>query len=258
MPRSIWNGTVTLGRIPVSVKVYSATEDHTIHFHQVHAADGEQLKQRRVCAKEGREVPYKQIVKGYERSNGTYVVLGQDEIDAAAGDGAHVIELDEFVVADEVDPVVFERAYYLGALNKEARGPYRLLHDALAKSGRAGIGRWVFHNREYLVAIRALDDVLTMHTMRFADELVDPEKLDVPRAKRAPNRREVEMAGRLVDSLHARFKPEDFSDSYRERVRQLIEAKARGETPEIEHRPPRDQDVDLMGALEASLTGSGR
>ena len=247
-----------LGRIPVSVKVYSATEDHTIHFHQVHAADGEQLKQRRVCAKEGREVPYKQIVKGYERSNGTYVVLSQDEIDAAAGDGAHVIELDEFVVADEVDPVVFDRTYYLGAQSKDARGPYRLLHDALAKTGRAGIGRWVFHNREYLVAIRALDDVLALHTMRFADELVDPAKLDVPRAKRAPNQREVEMARRLVESLHAPFKPDDFSDSYRERVQQLIEAKARGETPEIEQPPPRDQDVDLMGALEASLTGSGR
>ena len=100
----------------------------------------------------------------------------------------------------------------------------------------------MFHNREYLVAIRALDDVLALHTMRFADELVDPAKLDVPRAKRAPNRREVEMAGRLVESLHAPFDPDDFSDSYRERVRQLIEAKARGETPEIEPEPPREQD----------------
>jgi DNA end-binding protein Ku len=258
VPRSIWNGTVMLGRIPVSVKVYSATEDHTIHFHQVHAADGEQIKQRRVCAKEGREVPYKEIVKAYERSNGKYVVLSQEEIDAAAGDGAHVIDLDEFVVAGEVDPVVFDRTYYLGAQSKAARGPYRLLHDALAKTGRAGIGRWVFHNREYLIAIRALDDVLALHTMRFADELVDPTKLDVPRAKRAPSKREVEMAGRLVESLQASFHPEDFSDSYRERVRQLIDAKARGETPEIEPEQPRDQDVDLMGALEASLSGSGR
>jgi DNA end-binding protein Ku len=247
-----------LGRIPVGVKVVSATEDHTIHFHQVHAADGERLKQRRVCAKEGREVPYEEIVKGYERSNGKYVVLSQDEIDAAAGDRAHVIELEEFVVTDEVDPVVFDRTYYLGAQSKDARGPYRLLHDALAKTGRAGIGRWVFHNREYLVAIRALDDVVALHTMRFADELVDPAKLDVPRAKRAPNRREVEMAGRLVESLHASFEPEDFSDSYRERVQQLIEAKARGETPEIEQPPRRAQDADLMGALEASLAGSGR
>ncbi|HEX5195551.1 MAG TPA: Ku protein [Solirubrobacteraceae bacterium] len=259
MPRSIWNGTVMLGRIPVAVKVYSATEDHTIHFHQVHAADGERIKQRRVCAKEGREVPYKQIVKGYERSNGSYVVLSQDEIAAAAGDRAHVIELEQFVVTAEVDPVFFDRTYYLGARDKDARGPYRLLHDALAKTERAGLGRWVFHNREYLVAVRALDDVVALHTMRFADELVDAEKLELPRAKRAPGKREVEMAGRLVDSLQARFDPDGFSDSYRERVRQLIEAKARGETPDIEPEQPRGQeDADLMGALEASLAGSGR
>jgi DNA end-binding protein Ku len=258
MPRSIWNGTVMLGRIPVPVKVYSATEDHTIHFHQVHAADGERLEQRRVCAKEGREVPSEEIVKGYERSSGKYVVLSQDEIAAAAGDAAHVIDLEEFVVTDQVDPIVFDRTYHLGAQDEDARRPYRLLHDALAKTGRAGIGRWVFHNREYLVAIRALGDVVALHTMRFADELVDPAKLDVSRAKRAPNRREVEMAGRLVDSLHASFDPEDFSDSYRERVTQLIEAKARGESPKIEPPPPAGGEVDLMGALETSLSGSGR
>jgi DNA end-binding protein Ku len=248
-----------LGRIRVAVKVYSATEDHTIHFHQVHAADGEQLKQRRVCAKERREVPYKEVVKGYERSNGKYVVLSQDEIAAAAGDRAHVIELEQFVVSDEIDPVFFDRTYYLGARDKDARGPYRLLHDALAKTGRTGLGRWVFHNREYLVGVRVIDDVVALHTMRFADELVDPAKLELSRAKRAPGRREVEMAGRLVDSLQARFDPQAFSDSYRERVAQLIDAKARGETPEIEQEPPRGhEDVDLMGALEASLAGSGR
>jgi DNA end-binding protein Ku len=258
VPRSIWNGTIMLGRIPVAVKVYSATEDHTVHFHQVHAADGQRLKQRRVCAKEGREVPYKEIVKGYERPNGRYVVLSQDEIAAAAGARAHVIELEQFVVTDEVDPVFFDRTYYLGARDKDARGPYRLLHDALAKAERAGLGRWVFRDREYLVAVRALDDVVALHTMRFVDELVDAKQLELPRAKRAPGKREVEMAGRLVDSLQARFDPGDFTDSYRERVAQLIEAKARGESPDIERERPRgSEDVDLMGALEASLTGAG-
>jgi DNA end-binding protein Ku len=258
MPRSIWNGTVMLGRIPVGVKVYSATEDHTIHFHQVHAVDGERLHQRRICAKEEREVPGKEIVKGYERSNGTYVVLTQDEIAAAAGDRAHVIELEEFVVSGEVDPDFFERTYYLGAQRKEERDRYRLLHDALANTDRAGIGRWVFHNREYLVAVRALDDVITLHTMRFADALVDPVKLNAARPKRAPHKREVEMAGRLVDSLHAQFDPEDFTDTYRGRVRELINAKARGETPDVEPEQPREQDTDLMAALEASLPGSQR
>jgi DNA end-binding protein Ku len=211
-----------LGRIPVAVKVYSATENHTM------------------------------------RSNGKYIVLSQDEIAAAGGDRAHVIELEEFVVSDEVDPVVFDRTYYLGAQSEAARGPYRLLHDALVKTGRAAIGRWVFHNREYLVAIRALDDVVALHTLHFADELVEPGTLDVPRAQRAPSQREVKLAGQLVESLHATFKPAEFSDSYRERVQQLIEAKARGETPEIKPESPRGQDVDLMGALEASLAGSGR
>jgi DNA end-binding protein Ku len=255
MPRSIWNGTIMLGRIPVGIKVFSAVEDRTIHFHQVHATDGEQLHQRRVCAKDGREVPYEQIVMGSRRSGGDYVVLEKDEIAAAAGDRAHVIELEEFVLTDEVDPDFFERTYHLGAQNDDARQSYRLLHDALAKTGRAGLGRWVFHNREYLVAVRAVEEVVVLHTMRFAGELVDPGKLDVPRAKRSPTKREVEMAGKLVDSLHATFDPSEFSDGYRERVLALIDAKARGETPEIEPERSRTPDTDLAAALEASLAG---
>src|SRR5581483_11123831 len=177
MPRSIWNGTIMLGRIPIAVKVFSAIEDRTIHFHQVHATDGDRLRQRRVCSKGGREGPSEQIVMGYKRSGGDYVVLEKDEIAAAAGDRAHVIELDEFVHTDHVDPDFFERTYHLGAQDADARGPYRLLHDALAKTGRTGLGRWVFHNREYLVAVRAVEEVIALHTMRFAAELVDAHKL---------------------------------------------------------------------------------
>jgi DNA end-binding protein Ku len=258
VPRSIWNGTLMLGRIPVAVKTYAATEDHTIHFHQVHATDGERLHQRRVCVKEDREVASEEIVKGYRRSDGDYVVLSSDEIAAAAGDRAHVIELEQFVLTAQVDPVFFDRTYHLGARDEDARGAYRLLHDALAKSQRAGLGRWVFHNREYLVAVRALEDAVVLHTMRFADELVDPDKLDVARARRAPGKREVEMAGRLVESLHAPFDPTDFRDEYRDRVRALVEAKARGETPQLEPETPPGESTDLMAALEASLTGSKR
>ena len=256
MPRSIWNGTILLGRIPIAVKVFSAIEDRTIHFHQVHASDGERLHQRRICAKENREIPSDQIVMGYKRSGGDYVVLEKDEIAAAAGDRAHVIELEEFVHTEEIDPDFFERTYHLGAQSEDARGPYRLLHDGLARTGRTGLGRWVFHNREYLVAVRAVEELVVLHTMRFAAELVDPHKLDVPRAKRSPTKREVDMAGRLVDSLHARFTSAEFSDSYRERVLALIDAKARGETPEVAPEAPRDRDTDLAAALEASLSGS--
>ena len=184
--------------------------------------------------------------------SGEYVLLGKEEVDAAAGERSRLIELDEFVRAAEIDPVFFDKTYYLGVGDKGADA-YRLLHDALGRCGRAGIGRWVFHNREYLVAIRPLDGVLALHTMRFADELVDPGELDVPSPSRRPSSREIEMAGKLVDSLHDDFTPEDFTDSYRERVRELIAAKARGEDlPAPDAAPDQDQP-DLMAALEASL-----
>ncbi len=232
MPRSIWNGTITFGLIAVPIKVHSAVEDHSVHFHQVHAKDGERIKQRRICTKEGKEVPYKQVAMGYETREGEYVVLTKDEIAAAAGEQSHLIELEEFVCAPEIDPVHYDRTYYLGA-GKNGQDAYRLLHDALEKASRAGIGRWVFHNREYLVAVRPLDGVLALHTMHFADELVDAGTLDIPEPSRAPSAREVEMAGKLVESLHAEFKPEAFEDRYRDRVLELIAAKARGEEPEI-------------------------
>jgi DNA end-binding protein Ku len=257
MPRSIWNGTITFGLIAVPIKVNSATEDKSVHFRQVHAADGSPIKQKRICSKENKEVPYKQVAKGYELRGGKYVLLEQEEIDAAAGESSHLIELDEFVYAAEIDPVFYDRTYYLGA-GKDGRDAYRLLHDALQKSDRAGLGRWVFHNREYLVAIRPLDGVLALHTMRFADELVDPDSLDVPKPSRAPGKREIEMAGKLVDSLHERFDPDAFYDSYRERVLQLIEAKASGKEPELPEVEEEQDSTDLAAALEASLGGSGK
>jgi DNA end-binding protein Ku len=257
MPRSIWNGTITFGLIAVPIKVNSATEDKSVHFRQVHAADGSAIKQKRICSKENKEVPYKEVAKGYELRGGKYVLLEQEEIDAAAGEGSHLIELEEFVGAREIDPVFYDRTYYLGA-GKDGEDAYRLLHDALRKSDRAGLGRWVFHNREYLVTVRPLDGVLALHTMRFADELVDPGDLDISKPSRAPSKREIEMAGKLVDSLHGRFDPEAFHDSYRERVLKLIETKASGKEPELPEVEEEQDSTDLAAALEASLSGSGR
>jgi DNA end-binding protein Ku len=218
MLRSIWNGTITFGLTVVPIKVHSAVEDHSIHFHQVHAADGARIRQKRICAQEGREVPYKEVARGYEVRGGEYVLLTPDEINAAAGEGSHLIEIDEFVRAPEIDPVYYDHTYYLSA-GDDGQDAYRLLHDALAKADRVGIGRWVFHNREYLVAVRPLETALALHTMRFADELVDPDKLDLPAPSRKPAKREIDMAGALVDTLHDRFDPAKFTDAYRERVR---------------------------------------
>ncbi len=257
MARSIWNGTIKFALIAVPIKVHSATEDRTVHFHQVHDTDGARIKQKRICSKEGKEVPYKQVAKGYEVRGGEFVLLSQEEIDAAAGARAHVIELEEFVRQAEIDPVFYERTYYLGA-GEDAADAYRLLHDALGRSGRAGLGRWVFHNREYLVAVRSLDGALALHTMRFADELVPAGELDVPDPSRAPSKREVEMAGTLVESLHSRFDPKSFKDSYRERVLDLIARKAKGEELDLPEPQEPEETGDLMAALEASLKGGSK
>ena len=178
-PRSIWNGTITFGMVAVPVKLYSATESKTVSFHEVHARDGSRIEHRKICPKDEKEVPKDEIVKGYEVSEDKYVVLEKDEIKAAAGDRGKIVELSEFVDATEIDPVFYEKTYYVGA--RDDADPYRLVFEALKKSGKAGIGRFTFHDREYLVAVRALDDVIAMHTMRFRDELVDADELDIPK-----------------------------------------------------------------------------
>jgi DNA end-binding protein Ku len=256
MPRSIWNGTITFGLIAVPIKVHSAIEDKSVHFHQVHEKDGARIRQKRLCSKEGKEVPYKEVAKGYEVRDGEYVMLEKDEIDAAAGERSRLIELEEFVCRENIDPVFFDRPYYLGA-GDDGEDAYRLLHDALERSDRAGIGRWVFHNREYLVAVRPVNGTLALHTMRFADELVDAGDLEVSEPSRKPSKREVEMAGKLVESLHDRFRPTAFKDTYRERLLKMIERKAEGDEIELPAADDTEQSDDLMAALEASV-GGGR
>ncbi|HEX3689314.1 MAG TPA: Ku protein [Solirubrobacteraceae bacterium] len=254
MPRSIWNGTITFGLMRVPIKVHSATQDRSVHFHEVHAKDGGQIEHRRICSKEEKAVPYNQVAKGYEVRKGEYVLLDQEEIDAAAGRQSREIELEEFVAAGEIDPVYYNRGYYLGT-GDDGEDAYRLLHDAMRRAERVGLGRWVFHNREYLVAVRPLDDVMALHTMRFADELVDAKSLNLPSPSRKPSGKEVDMAGKLVDSLGAAFDPGKFEDSYRERVLALLEAKGRGEEPELPGVAEPAGDTDLMAALTASLEG---
>ena len=254
--RSIWNGTIAFAGVFVPIKVHSATEDQSVHFHEVHVDDGARIEHKRICSKEGKEVPYKEIVKGYEVSEGRFVVLEDDEVKAAAGENSRLIELEEFVCAAEIDPVMFEKTYYLGSQD-EGKDAYRLLHDALGRTDRAGIGRWVFHNREYLVAVRAFGDALGIHTMRFHDELVPAKDLDIPAPSRNPSKRELEMAGQLVESLHATFAADKFEDTYRERLLEYIEAKANGKLDKLPRRTEAQHPDDLMAALEASLSAKG-
>jgi DNA end-binding protein Ku len=253
MPRSLWNGTISVGLINVPIKLYSAVESKTVHFREVHLADEAKVEHRRFCSAEDCEVPSEEVVKGFEVKEGEYVILDKDEIAAAAGDRGHVIEVERFVETGAIDPVFYEKTYFLGA-GKDGADAYRLLHDALGKAGRTGLGRFSFHNREYLAAIRPLDGVLGLHTMRFADELVSGSELDFDEPGRGPSKREIEMAGKLVSSLHEDFDPRKRKDEYRETVLDMIKRLAAGKKPRPPKDKPPEEAPDLMAALKASLS----
>jgi DNA end-binding protein Ku len=257
MPRSIWNGTIAFGLISVPVKVFSATESKTVRFQEVHLEDGARIEHRRICPNDGEQVDYDDIVKGFEVRKGEWVELTDDEIAAAVGSQSRVVDVDHFVPADEIDPVFYERTYHLGARDS-GDDAYALLLAALERSGRAGVGRWVFHNRERTVLVRSQGDVLAMHTMRFADELVDPGDFELGRVNRKPTEREIEMASALVDGLHTEFDPGDYKDSYRRAVLKLIERKASGKEIELPEEEAPEPSDDLVAALEASMKGKGR
>ena len=253
MPKSIWNGTIAFGAVAVPIKLYSATESKTVHFHELHRRDESRIEHRRFCSKEDREVDYDEVVNGYEVAEGEYVVLSKEEVANADPTRGKVVELEDFVAADEIDPVYYDRTYYVGA-GKDGEAAYRVLQTALERAERVGIGRFVFHNKEQLVTLRPLDGLLALHTMRFHDEVVSGKDVEVPSPQKKPSKREVDMAGTLVSSLESKFKPDRYEDTYRASVEKLIGQKARGEEIDLpsDHPPELHPDM-LMAALEASL-----
>ncbi|MDW5596804.1 Ku protein [Conexibacter stalactiti] len=258
MPRSIWNGCLAVGELRVPVKLFGAVQDRSVHFHEVHAKDGARLEHRRVDPGTGRVVPYERIVRGFEVGDGEYVVLSDDELRGVDGSHGKLAEIEQFVPVEQVDPVFYDMPYYLGPRDGSDDG-YRLLHAALGKSGRVGIGRIVLRTRERLVALRPLDDgVLGLATMRFPDEVVDPESFDRPGRVRAPSSRESEMAATLVERLTVRFDASDFDDDHRAALLELIERKAEGEAIEPPEREPAEAPDDLSAALEATLAAVSR
>jgi DNA end-binding protein Ku len=253
MPKSIWNGTISFGLAHVPIKLYSATESKTVSFREVHLSDGAPIEHRRLCSKEGKEVPYKEVVKGYEVSEDEYIVLDKNEVKAAAGSRGKVVEIEEFVPGDAIDPVFYDKTYYVGC--RDEGEAYRVFHEALKQTGRVGIGRFTFHDREYLAAVRSLDGVLALHTMRFHDEIVDAGDLEVSIPRKGPTGQEAKMAEQLVDSLHEKFNPKKYEDTYREAVLDLIDRKAKGKKIERAEFEEREETDDLSAALKASLKG---
>jgi DNA end-binding protein Ku len=249
----MWNGAITIGALTVPVKVFTATQSHTVRFRELHASDGAPIEHRRVSSKSGREVAADKVVKGYETSPGHWVVLTDEEIKASEQPRRKAIEIEHFVPADQVDPVFYDKPYYLG-VGKDGRDAYATLAAAIERTGRVGIGRVTLRSREQLVALRARDGVLLMSTMRFADELVGVDKLDLTEPQRAPTRAEVEMAGKLVDGLAAKWNPGGLHDEYQEQLLGYLQARARGVEPEVPDAPePEEETDDLLAALKASV-----
>jgi DNA end-binding protein Ku len=257
--RSIWNGTIRFGIVTVPIKLFSGVQDKQIRFRELHVTDAAPLQHKRLCPREDREVPYDEIVKGFEVDDGRYIVLTKEEAAAAQGERSKLLEIDRFVPGDQIDPVYYDRAYWIGP-QKGAEEAYALLRAALDRTGRVGIGTFVLRTKEQLAAVHAADGALRLETMRFDDEVVEGDDLELPRPSKKVSEREAKMAHALVDSLVDHFKPEQYEDTYRQRVLELVRAKAEGKEIEV---PPeeRRETPDLLAALEASvaqLSGDGK
>jgi len=256
MPRAIWTGAISFGLVTVPVKVYSAVNRKSVRFHQLSGRTGVRVAQKRIDPQSGEEVPYEEIVKGYEISPERYVVIEPAELDTLEPAKTRTIDLEDFVELSQIDPIFYEHPYYLVPGPGGAK-PYRLLLEAMRETSKVAIARVVMRSKEHLVAIRPVDDVLEMDTMLFADEVLPPERLDeLPDPSEVTTtKRERDIASQLVGSLAGDFQPEKYRDSYREKVLALIERKAQGK--EIALQPPAEEiDTavpDLMGALKASL-----
>jgi DNA end-binding protein Ku len=253
-PRSIWNGWLSWGTVNVPVKLFSAVQDKSVHFNQLHGKDGARIKQKRINPRTGDEVPYDRIVRGYEVAPDRWVVMTKEDAQAAEGTRAKVIDVEHFVADEEIDPVYFDHPYYLGP-QEGGEHAYAVVRKALEQSGQVGIGRFVLRTREQLVALRPVDGVLGLMTMRFDDELVDADSVEVEEAKKSPGDREVQMAAKLVESLAGDFKPDKYEDTYRKAVLELIDRKAKGETIDTTRAEAPEETDDLLAALEASLSG---
>jgi DNA end-binding protein Ku len=257
MARAIWSGSISFGLLNVPVRLYSAVARRGVALREIRESDGARIRHRRVAEGTDEEVPYERIQKAFEITSGNYVSITRDEMAALAPKKSRAIEVQDFVDLDEIDPIYFDSPYYLGPA-EGAEKAYSLLASAMAASGKVAICRFVFRNKEHLAALRAESGVLTLTTMRFADEVVPPEEAleDVlPAEKPKVARKEVEMAERLIDSLTSEFDPAAYRDEYREELMALIERKAEGKeivvpaTPE----PEATGAPDLMAALEESI-----
>jgi DNA end-binding protein Ku len=248
--RSIWKGNITFGMVSIPVRLFSATQDKDVSFHLLHAPDHSRIKFKRWCAEEDREVPNEELVKAYEVSKDQYVELTDEDLAELPLPSKHTIELSAFVESADIDPIYYQKSYYL---EPEETGlkPYALLVRVLAQKGVTGVAKVALRNKEQLCVLRPLDDTLVLETLYYPDEIRERD-VDLPNV--LVNEREVAVASSLVDALHEPFRPEQYRDEYREAVLELISSKAHGRAVVASESAPAGAKVgDLMEALKASV-----
>jgi DNA end-binding protein Ku len=256
MARPVWSGTISFGLVNVPVKAFTAVRDHDVHFHQLDKKSGSRIRYKKVTAKSGREVDADQIEMGFEISDGRYVTFDKKELEELRPTSTRAIEVSDFVALEDVDPIYYERTYWLAPDGDAAGRAYQLLLAAMEDRERVAIGTVAMRNKQYLTAIRPLDGVLAMSTMRFADEVVPRKDIDeLPSRRSKPAPAELRMAVQLVDSLASDWDPKRYKDTYVEELRERIEAKDAGE--DIVAEGPAEERgadvIDLSEALQRSL-----
>jgi DNA end-binding protein Ku len=254
MPRAMWKGAISFGLVTIPVSVYPATEEKTLRFNQLHDDDGGRIRMKRTCSIDGEEVGYEHIVKGYEYEKDRYVILTDEDFEAIPVESSRAIDIQQFVELEEIDPMQYKKSYYLVPEETGAKA-YALLREALNRSGKVGIAKVSFRDKEHLAALRFRDEAFVLETMYWPDEIREADfgGVDVS-AKVRPN--ELEMAQTLIDNLTADWDPAEFKDDYREALLRIVEAKINGEEIEIVEAEPTAKVVDLMEALKASVAAA--
>ena len=256
MARAIWSGAISFGLVTIPVKLYSATSSHKLDFHQL-TKDGERVRYQRVAEGSGKEVEYEDIVKGYEIDEGQYVVVTPEELAAVEPTKSRTIDIEDFVDLDEIDPIAWDKTYYLApASDVGAERPYALLLQAMRETNKVAIARFVMRSKQYLATIRPIGDLLGLETMYFADEIRGADDVENVPGKVKVADREVAMARQLIESLTSEWKHEQYADTYQERVRELVKSKVEGKDIVVREDEETPQMADLMEALRASVEAS--
>jgi DNA end-binding protein Ku len=250
----MWKGAISFGLVTIPVSVYPATEEKTLRFNQLHDEDGGRIRYKRVCEKDGEEVSFEHIVKGYEVEKDRYVVLTDEDFDAVPVASSRAIDIVQFVEFDEIDPVMFKKSYYLVPEETGAKA-YSLLREAMKEDDRVGIAKVSFRDKEHIAALRFKDDAFVLETMFWPDEIREADfgGVDVDQDVRD---NELTMARQLIDSLTSEWNPDEFSDAYRDALLQIVEAKLNGQEIEVVEAEPAAKVVDLMEALKASVAAA--